>query len=50
MFYSDTVGSADCKICDGEVDSRRTFCLQRDTNSQPPGEGTVTLNPQVRAL
>ena len=42
-FYSDTVGSADCKVCDGEVDSRRTFCLQRDVNSQSPGEGTVSV-------
>ncbi|KAL5248759.1 hypothetical protein ACHWQZ_G017818 [Mnemiopsis leidyi] len=37
-FYSDTIGSADCKSCDGEVDSGRTFCLQRDPNSQPPSQ------------
>ena len=40
--YADTEGSSSCKQCDGEVDSGRTFCLQRD-RTLPPSDGITII-------
>ena len=43
-FYANTTGSSSCKICDGEVDTKRTFCAMHQDGAKPaPANGI--LNP-----
>ena len=48
-FYADTNGSSSCKICDGEVDTKRKFCAMHQDGAKPAPDNangiSTILNP-----